>query len=116
MTRTIGGDLAVDGRGNLVIEQGLEAVRQRVLQRLHFVRGEWFLSESDGVPYYQDIFGQPYGEGLAARVIASEVSNVAGVDNVEVVSSFLDSAGRRLLHLVLRVETSFGPLTIEADL
>ena len=116
MTRTIGGDLSVDAHGNLVIEQGLEAVRQRVLQHLHFVRGEWFLSDSEGVPYYQELFNQPYDEGLAGRVIASEVSNVAGVDNVEVVSSFLDSARRRLLHLVLSVETSFGPLTIEADL
>ena len=116
MTRTMGGDLSVDRRGNLVIEQGLEAVRQRVLQRLHFVRGEWFLSDTEGVPYYQEMFAQPYSEGLAARVIASEVSNVAGVDNVEVVSSSLDSAGRRLLHLVLRIETDFGQLTIEADL
>ena len=106
----------MDGRGNLVIEQGLEAVRQRVLQRLHFVRGEWFLSESDGVPYYQDIFDQPYGEGLAARMIASEVLKVSGVDNVEVVSASLDSAGRRLLRLELRIETDFGQLTIEADL
>ena len=114
MTRTMGGDLSVDRRGNLVIEQGLEAVRQRVSQRLHFVRGEWFLSDTEGVPYYQEMFAQPYSEGLAARVISSEVLRVAGVANVEVVSASL--APGRLLHLALRIETDFGQLTIEADL
>ncbi len=116
MTRTIGGDLSVDGRGNLVIEQGLEAVRQRVLQRLHFVRGEWFLSDSDGVPYYQDIFGQPYNEGLAARVIASEILKVTGVADAEVLSISLDPPAGRRLSLALRVETDFGQMTIEEKL
>ena len=114
MTRTIGGDLSVDGRGNLVIEQGLEAVRQRVLQRLHFVRGEWFLSDTEGIPYYQELFGQPYNEGLAARVISSEVLRVAGVANVEVISASL--APGRLLHLALRIEANFGQLTIEEEI
>ena len=116
MSRTISGDLSLDRHGNLVMEQGLEAVRQRVVQRLHFVRGEWFLSDTEGVPYYQELFGQPYSEGLAARVIASEISRVAGVDNVEVVSASLDSAGRRLLRLALRIETDLGQLIIEEDM
>ena len=116
MTRTINGDLSVDRHGNLVIEQGLEAVRQRVVQRLHFVRGEWFLSDTQGVPYYQELFGQPYNEGLAARVIASEVLKVTGVVNAEVVSTALDSTGGRLLRLELRIETGFGQLIIEEDM
>lgn len=114
MTRTIDGVLSLDRHGNLAIVQGIEAVRQRVLQRLHFVRGEWFLSDTEGIPYYQELFGQPYNEGLAARVISSEILRVAGVANVEVVSASL--APGRLLHLALRIETDFGQLTIEEEL
>ena len=113
--RTISAELRVDSRGNLVVAEGLEAAVEHILQRVRFTRGEWFLDNLAGVPYFEEIFGQPYQEGLAARVIATEVEGLEDVNSVEVVSSSL-AEDRRSLHLVLRVNTSFGEVIVEEDI
>lgn len=114
MTRTITNDLSLNSRGALVVEEGLEAVRQRVLQRLRFTRGEWFLSEGDGVPYFDVIFNQGLDSGLVAQVIVAELLRIPTVDAVEVVSATLDPTTRRT-HLAMRLETRFGEMTVEED-
>jgi hypothetical protein len=44
------GDLAM-AYGNLVIATGSDAVRQALMTRLRFARGEWFIDESIGIPW-----------------------------------------------------------------
>ena len=94
---------------------GLEAVRQRVLQRLAFVRGEWFLAAEAGVPYYEEIFNQPHHEGLAAQVIAQELVRLPYVQGVQVLQSSINTRTRRL-HLEFEVNTDFGTIIVDRDL
>ena len=114
MIRTITADLSVDSRGGLRIEEGIEAVRQRVLQRLRFTRGEWFLSERDGVPYADAIFNQGLDAGLAAQVIAGELLRLDVVKSVEVVAASLSPITRRL-RVAFRVETNLGEVFVEEE-
>ena len=104
------GDLAED----FAVVDGMEAVRQRVLQHLRFTLGEWFLEPDEGVPYFDGLFADNTGVSLASQLIAAEVQRVDGVTSVQVARADLDSTIRRL-SVELRVGTADGELTITED-
>ena len=103
-------DLAAD----FVVVDGLEAVRQRVTQRLRFTLGEWFLEPGEGMPYFEGVFVDNAGVTLATQLIVSEVRRVEGVTSVEVIRSALDPAARKL-SVELRVGTADGDVTVRED-
>jgi len=94
MTRTIstGDDLAA----GFAVVDGLEAVRQRVLQRLRLFRGESFLDAEAGVPYLTDLIGERLPSALAGSIIADQIREVPGVLAVDNVDAQLDPATRQL--------------------
>ena len=57
------GDL-YEENGNQVILEGVEAIKQTLLSRLHTFMGEVFTDLTKGVPYFQEIMGQK-GANLA---------------------------------------------------
>ena len=107
-------DLMPSAKGELPIVEGLEAVRQRVFQRLRFFRNEWFLAANQGVPYLQEIFVQPTPAGLAAQIIVAEILAVRDVTDVTDVDARLDPATRKLT-LRARVHTLEGVTTIDTE-
>lgn len=93
--------------GTFAVIDGIESVRDRVAQRLHFTRGEWFLDTSSGVPYVEALLGRASSPELIAQEIAYEVEQVEGV--VRVVSQQVTiGTGRHTLEVTLEVETEFG--------
>ena len=112
MMRTIS---AVDDlpQGFAVVD-GVEAVRQRVLQHLRFTLGEWFLAPDQGIPYFEGLFADNASVELAAQLISAEVLTVQNVTSVEVVRATLDPSTRRL-KVELRVGTADGDLTITEE-
>ena len=97
------------------VVDGLEAVRQRVLQHLRLTLGEWFLSPEEGLPYIDGLFADQTGVDLAAQLISAEVQDVEDVTSVEVTEAVLDPASRRL-RVELRVGTADGQVTVEETL
>ena len=89
MTRTISvdqGDLELH-RNDLVIIDGLESLRQRVVQRLGLIQGEWFLATDQGIPYIQEIYQRPFDLGLVSTILTAairSVERVTGVSDVRV--------------------------------
>ncbi len=110
MTRTVS---ALDDLVGFEVVDGLEAVRQRVAQRLRFTLGEWFLDAEAGIPYLERLAG---GGGdhiqLFAQIVATETLAVEGVIAVTVESADLDKTTRRL-QLVMTIETDDGVVTVE---
>ena len=103
---------AVDDLGpGFVVQDGLQAVRQRVVQRLRFAAGEWFLDAEAGIPFIDALPARPDGDVLTAQLIASEVFRIEDVTAVTVERADLDQATRRL-HLEITVETVDGVVTI----
>jgi len=49
------GDLDISGN-HLTLTDGIEAIRQHLKVKFQIFLGEWFLDESVGVPYFQQIF------------------------------------------------------------
>ena len=101
-------DDLVDG---FAVSDGLEAVRQRVAQRLRFAAGEWFLDAEAGIPFIDVLPARPDGALLTAQLVASEVFQIEDVTAVTVERADLDRVTRRL-HLEITVETVDGVVTI----
>ena len=92
---TGGSDLVI-AAGNLVVVGGLEALRQRVQQRLRFWVHEWFLDYEDGVPYINEIFQRPLPIGLASTIIVDHILRIDEVERVTDVVTNFDVGERRL--------------------
>ena len=58
---------------------GVVSAEQRVLQRLNFLRGEWFLDTEAGVPYFDDILTKPTTLQLVAQTLEAVILSVPGV-------------------------------------
>jgi hypothetical protein len=53
--------------GDLVVLDGVDAIVQQIGIRLRYIKGEWFINPSEGMPYYDSILGQK-APNLAAVV------------------------------------------------
>lgn len=108
-------DLRVDAMGNLDLARGLESVRQRVIERVRFFAGEWFLDAAAGVPYYQRILTRPADTVLAAVAITDQIRDVDGVVDVRDVRAVIDPATRRLTWSAT-VDTDAGAAAVNGDI
>lgn len=102
----------IDFEAGFVAIDGLESVRQRVVQMLHMNLGEWFLNTRAGTPYLTQVFGQRFAP-LAEHVLRRQIEAVPGVDDVLEISSTFDRDDRRLRISVV-VQTDGVELPVEA--
>ena len=77
----------IDG---LIIE-GLESLRQRVVQAILFQFGDWFADTRRGLPYRR-IIGHETTQALAARAITQAIVD-EGQEEVTGVSSWISTPG-----------------------
>jgi hypothetical protein len=87
------GDLDLSS-GTLQWIDGIDAIAQRVRTRLQFFRGEWFLDQRLGVPWFQVILGAKGGEQVAAQILRAVIEGTPGVDRVDELSLDLDGTTR----------------------
>ena len=106
-----GMDLRLTPSGDIEVVDGLESVRQGVIQRLLFWSGEWFLGVADGVPYRADIFRRPTSAGLAAAVVTEQIASVDGVTGVSDVTVTIDPVTRLMSYRAGSVSTRYGTLS-----
>ena len=106
-----GMDLRLTPSGDLDVVDGLESVRQGVIQRLLFWSGEWFLAVGEGVPYRAEIFRRPTSAGLAAAVVTEQILGVDGVTGVADVFVTIDPVTRRMSYRANSVTTRYGTLS-----
>lgn len=108
-------DIQVDANGNLEIVDEFESAVQRVRLALQFWRGEWFLNESEGVPYLQVIFNRPVTPKLASSVLTDTILRVDDIQSVSNVQAEINPATRHLVYSV-DVVTRFGTGTLQGEL
>lgn len=77
------GDIVID-KNDVVLITGQDEIRQRVIQRLQFFLGEWFLDRSRGIPYFQEIFQKGVDSTSISALFKQEILAVDGV--IELVS------------------------------
>jgi hypothetical protein len=87
------GDLAIVGT-ELVIVEGGDAVAQEVQVRLRWWLGGWFLDQSQGVPYLQEILRKGVTEAIVREVLREQIELVPDVRSIDVLQVEIDRATR----------------------
>ena len=91
-------DVMQDGDHNVAIVDGIEGLRQKILMKLRFWRGEWPLAVQDGIPYYERIFGRTQNASIGASVITSAIRDEEEVRDVINIESSIDPATRHMTY------------------
>ena len=105
-------DLNLDSNGNLFIVDGVEAIRQAALHHMRYFLGEWYLTPSTGVPYYERILGHLHDPGLLSNVLSAELLKVDGVTRAVIGDIRFNISTRELESYIAYLDTVEGPITI----
>jgi hypothetical protein len=97
---------------DLALVDGTVQVRQALCIALRMFRGEWFLDAEAGVPYYQKVLVKTPDVSEINSILKVEILQVAHVNKILEFSSDYDVAARELT-VSFRVDTDFGPVTVE---
>ena len=103
----------VDDLNNQIID-GIESVRQRVVQRLRFRARSWFINLQKGVPYTPQVFGHQTTLPIATATITAAIKEVPDVTDVLDVDSTLDPDTRRMTYSAT-VHTIFGNFSMSEE-
>jgi hypothetical protein len=108
------GDFEVSG-GDLQLVAGAEAVLQAIRIRLQFFKGEWFLDEDAGVPFFQSVLVKSPDANVLQAVFRTAILETPGVEALPSLTLTFDRAARRL-SVAFRVSTDLGELDSTVEL
>lgn len=110
----INGDLDITN-GKLSFTTGLEAIRQHLAIKLQIAKGEWFLNQEVGVPYFEKIFQKPANFEVVSSVFKTEILETPGV--TELLSFEMDfDANTRELSISFKALTEEGILDFSTEI
>ena len=101
--------------GDLTLLSGLEATGQRLKIALLLFLGEWFLDESVGIPYYDDVFVKNPNESVINTMFRTVILHdqaVTAINQFELVTK----TATRSAHLTFKADTTDGPLVFDEEL
>jgi len=91
-----------------VLTFAFEAIRLRLLARLQFFQGEWFLDVRQGMPYFQAVFVKNPEISLIQSIFRRAILSTPGVSSIIRMETRLDSATRRLIVDPLEIQLATG--------
>ena len=100
------GDIDIEN-GQLVMVEGQEEIRQHLEQRLRSFLGEWFLDQTIGIPYFDDILKKNVIPSEVESIFINEILSTPGVVRLLTFDLTLDKDVRRL-NLTFMAETVDG--------
>ena len=103
---------APNGDLDFQIVDGLPSLQQRLVQKLQFGRGEWFLDTSLGVPYIHEALGRT-DPVLSQQVITSQILADDEVTEVSDVTYEVADAAKRRYKYTANVHSEFGLISLE---
>jgi hypothetical protein len=87
-------DLVIDSSGNIAVATGGSAIAQDVASAVGTFLGEVYYDTTIGVPYFSQIFGQPFSASIASTLLQNAALQVPGVVSAKVI---IDSFVNRVL-------------------
>jgi hypothetical protein len=101
-------DLLLMG-GDLVLVADLAAIEQEILIRLQFIRGEWFLDTTAGLPYFDNILVKAPNLAAIRTIFVNEILASAGIKSVLSLELDFDRKARTLT-VTFSANTDVGQL------
>lgn len=108
-----GDDLAIE-KGDLVLVDGREAISQHLRLRLSMFKGEWFLDQRVGIPYFQSILVKNPNLAVVRGIYSKAITTTPGVTAVDKLEVILDHDTRRL-RVSFTAQTSDGPVVYDEE-
>ncbi len=102
------GDWNISG-GDLTLVSDGPAILQALIIALEFFKGEWFLDEEAGLPYFQDVLVKNPDPNVLQSVFRTAILDVPGVLAINELTLLFDTAARTFA-VTFRVSTDFGEL------
>ena len=108
------GDLDIQN-GQLVLIEGQEEIKQHLEQRLRTFLGEWFLDETLGIPYFDNILKKNVIPSEIESIFINEIVSTPGVVRLLTFDLTLDKELRQL-NLTFMAETVDGIVEFDGGL
>jgi hypothetical protein len=111
------GDMVYVNGGAPVTQHTADVVAQRLRITLYTFLGEWFLDETVGVPYFQQIFGKLRTKASVDLIFQQIITNDHDVIEILTFDSTLDRGARGYsMTFQVRVSDNTASLPITIDL
>lgn len=91
----VDGDLRVEN-GDLVLIDGIDAIRQEVGVRLQWFAGEWFIDEERGIPYFEQVLTKVDRIETIGGIFRKAILETPGIVSVDDMRLDFDRPARRL--------------------
>lgn len=104
------GDLEIGADGDLILVDGIDSIRQHLKIRLQFFRGEWFLDQRLGIPYFEEVLRKAPDLNVVQSLLRDAIRTTPGVLGISEFSLDYDGTTRQL-SVDFRAVTTEGPLT-----
>ncbi len=89
------GDLELRN-GSFVFTEGSDFVRQKLASRFQFFKGEWFLDQRQGIPYFRDVFLKDPNLDLIRSLFQKVIVETPGIASASNLQLLYDPGARRL--------------------
>ena len=82
--------------GNITMLSGVEEIRQKAKIRLQFFKGEWFLDQRVGLPYFQEILEKGTSLTVVSNRLRTAVETTPGIASITYWKADYDGITRSL--------------------
>lgn len=100
---------------DLALIENRDQIAQNLAIRLRFILGEWFLDNTAGIPYYEDILIKNPNQYRVESVLKEEIYNTEGILEILRFETDFDSKSRKFT-VRIRCDTVSGQINLELDL
>ena len=97
--------------GGIRVTTGIQQVMQNVRAAIREFKGEWFLDQTRGLPYYQTILQKGTGKDVIESLYKQAILAAPGVVDVPFISLTITSAQGRVGTLTCTVQCVTGEVT-----
>lgn len=104
-------DLSLDVDGNIATVTDGACVQQNIRERLQTFLGEWFLDNTVGVPWFQEIFVRPANVALTSSILKKTILESKYVSRMLEFYMSADLRNRKVSVDKFTVLTDFGDIT-----
>ena len=87
-------DLVFEGNDFQLTQTESESLAQRLKIKLLSYQGDWFLDQTEGIPYYQSILGKPRAKETIDAIFKSAILEEPEVIQIKSFESSLDNVNR----------------------